>query len=122
MPLPWSSLSLFLAGPTGYLTRPTTAQFSGIFNNCSCKAGFAGYVGFGDATFYRQHYDVERFWIAGAVVGIVFSFVVTFICFILWSWLKPLWKANELASPVPPTEGIELGDLGIASSLVWSTV
>lgn len=74
-------------------------QFSGVLNNCYCKAGSAGFVGFEDAAFYRSHYKIDESWTAGAVLGIIPAIVCAVASLGLLMYLKPLWQAAEHQDP-----------------------
>ncbi|KAK4042210.1 hypothetical protein C8A01DRAFT_14161 [Parachaetomium inaequale] len=102
------------------------AQVTGLFNNCACKCGFAGYTDLRDAEFYRLFFGVETWWAIGAAVGgfaPVFCFVASAV---LLRKLKVLWKASEQDQP-----SWELTDWGqgptqreretIYASMMWLT-
>ncbi|KAK3314393.1 hypothetical protein B0H66DRAFT_504396 [Apodospora peruviana] len=80
------------------------AAFSGVFNNCTCKAGVSGYMDFANSDFYRDHFDVDKWWTAGSIVGalpVLGSFLGSII---LLMRLKPLWQASE--QQIPPTRAL----------------
>ncbi|KAK4180625.1 hypothetical protein QBC36DRAFT_19517 [Triangularia setosa] len=77
------------------------ASFSGIFNNCTCKGGLAGYLDFESAQFYRNknHFNVEAWWMAGAIVGALPMAASLARAGWLLMQLKPLWQASEQHNP-----------------------
>ncbi|KAK4208580.1 hypothetical protein QBC37DRAFT_475951 [Rhypophila decipiens] len=80
------------------------AQFSGVFNNCFCKSGVSGFMDFANSDFYREHFDVNKYWTGAAIVGalpMVGSFLSSII---LLMRLKPLWQASE--QQIPPTRAL----------------
>jgi Ni/Co efflux regulator RcnB len=51
-------------------------QLIGLYNSCACRAstwsrvaGVGGYVTFETDDYYRAHFDMRRFWLAGTVLG-----------------------------------------------------
>ncbi|KAK4643897.1 hypothetical protein QC761_300030 [Podospora bellae-mahoneyi] len=86
------------------------ASFSGIFNNCICKGGLAGYLDFESAEFYRNpnHFNVYKWWMAGAIVG---ALPITF-SLLRAAWLlirlKPLWQASEQHNPHVRNPGVDM--------------
>lgn len=73
------------------------AQLTGVFNNCACKCGVAGYVSFQDAVFYApgKYWQVRKYWLIAALVG----GLPPVVCFGVSGWwlrkLKGLWQASE---------------------------
>jgi len=72
----------------------------GALNFCFCKAsafaGGPGYIDFESSDFYREHFDVEAYWIAGAVLGCTGAVVVSFVGYV-WFYrdFRTLWQARE---------------------------
>jgi hypothetical protein len=56
---------------------------------------------FEDAYFYKNpdHFDVTKYWWAGAVVGALPVFGSLFAASFLLTSLKPLWQASEQSTP-----------------------
>lgn len=74
-------------------------QFSGIFKNCLCRGGLNGYLDFQSSKFYRDHFNVVKWWRATAVVGalpLIGSFLAAIL---LLMRLKSLWHASEQSNP-----------------------
>ncbi|KAK0613957.1 hypothetical protein B0T14DRAFT_436678 [Immersiella caudata] len=82
------------------LMTVTHFQVSGLASNCWCKSSpfvpnLGGYIDFESPKFYRDHFDIKRYWIGSAVIGSIVP-TMAFIVALFW-WLKcrHLWKANE---------------------------
>jgi hypothetical protein len=54
---------------------------------------------FANADFYRDHFDVDKWWKAGAIVGALPVVGSLLAAVILLVRLKPLWQASEQQSP-----------------------
>jgi hypothetical protein len=76
-------------------------QLTGGMNNCWCKASMlnypwlGGYVDFENQAFYREHFNVAKYWGIGTAFGGLVP-LVAFIVAIFW-WLKSqhLWSVND---------------------------
>lgn len=57
---------------------------------------------FEDAQFYisREHFDVEKWWRASAIIGALPMFACFSACIGLLIKLKPLWRASEESNPL----------------------
>ena len=75
-------------------------QFSGVFKNCLCRGGFSGYLDFEDAKFYREHFNVVKWWRGAAAVGALPLLGSFLAAILLLMRLKYLWQASELSTPV----------------------
>ncbi|KAK3387836.1 hypothetical protein B0H63DRAFT_431774 [Podospora didyma] len=75
------------------------AQFSGILNNCPCKCGIGGYMGFEDAAFFKDNFGVSTWWGLGAALGGLPPIVCFVAAAILYGRLKELWVASEQSQP-----------------------
>jgi hypothetical protein len=72
----------------------TFAAFTGVLKNCFCRGGMSQYLDFQNAEFYREHFEVKKYWIAAAATGpapLVVSFVGA-----LWlhGRLQPFWNVD----------------------------
>jgi hypothetical protein len=77
-------------------------QLTGGMNNCWCKAnmldfrfGYGGYFDFENAAFYRENFDVKKFWALGTALGGLVplaAFVVAVFC---WMRCQHMWSAND---------------------------
>jgi hypothetical protein len=75
-------------------------QFSGVLKNCRCRGGLSGYLDFEGAEFYRDHFNVVKWWRAAAVVGALPVFASCFAAILLLIRLKSLWHASEQSNPL----------------------
>ncbi|KAH6974619.1 hypothetical protein BKA56DRAFT_554824 [Ilyonectria sp. MPI-CAGE-AT-0026] len=85
------------------------AHISGVFNDCVCKSALAGYMDFANSVFYRDYFDVAKWWKRGAIVGVVPIFGSCLASILLLVRLKPLWQASEQQSPPACARGTDMG-------------
>lgn len=86
-----------------------TNQISGVFNDCVCKSALAGYMDFANSVFYRDYFDVDKWWKRGAIVGVVPIFGSCLTSILLLMRLKPLWQVSEQQSPPACARGTDMG-------------
>ncbi|KAK3321232.1 hypothetical protein B0T19DRAFT_445004 [Cercophora scortea] len=75
------------------------AQFTGILNNCPCKCGTGGYMGFQEADFFAKNFGVTKWWMVGSVVGGLPPILCFVVSAVLLRKLKTLWTASEQHEP-----------------------
>ncbi|KAH7124585.1 hypothetical protein EDB81DRAFT_911484 [Dactylonectria macrodidyma] len=100
-PRPWQRACFHLlnAVSTLWLIFILFAHISGVFNDCVCKSALPGYMDFASSVFYRDHFDVDKWWKRGAIVGALPSVGSSLASVLLLMRLKPLWQASEQQSP-----------------------
>lgn len=64
---------------------------------------------FANSDFYRDHFDVDKWWTAAAIVGALPLFGSFVAALILLMKLKPLWKASEEHSPPVRPSHVDMG-------------
>lgn len=73
-----------------------------MFFNCYCLSspiasavGWGGYMIFGNASEFRDKFDLLNWWIGFAVIGGVVP-IIAFVVALIW-WLKcqHMWRANQ---------------------------
>lgn len=87
-----------------------TFQVTGVTaNTCWCKTsnaaaalGLGGYMDFGNLAFYKEHYDVVRWWTGAAVVGVLVPVMAFVVALFWWMRCSNLWKADETNRPEMP--------------------
>lgn len=90
-------------------------QVTNGLNNCMCKSSiyglkdYGGYIDFKNAVFYRNHYDVEKYWAVATGFGLASCVLVIWWALRRWNRASSLWKVNEKHSP----------DQGGAAELDW---
>lgn len=99
-----------LAATTLCLTA--IAQLLNFFNFCTCKASifqigsaFGGYVDLENGEFYRDYFDVRRYW--GAASGIGFASPLISAIFLVYTWRRTMrvWRVEEkYTTPRLPTD------------------
>ncbi|KAK3340015.1 hypothetical protein B0T25DRAFT_561096 [Lasiosphaeria hispida] len=101
------------------------AQFSGVFNNCSCRCGSGGYMGFQDSHFFQENFGVATWWIVGSVLGGLPPIVCFIVSAQLMFKLKKLWRASEQSQPswqlASWSETPAQGGAMISANMVWLT-
>ncbi|KAK3684191.1 hypothetical protein B0T22DRAFT_271380 [Podospora appendiculata] len=104
------------------------AQFTGILNNCPCKCGTGGYMGFQEADFFARNFGVTKWWVVGSVAGGLPPVLCFVVAAVLLRKLKTLWTASEQNEPSwemtdwgGETTGGEARDETIHANMMWLT-
>jgi hypothetical protein len=83
-------------------------QFSGVLKNCSCRGGLSGYMDFENSAYYRNHFNVAKWWRGAAAVGALPLIGSFFAATLLLMRLKPLWHTSEQTNPIGRDTEIEM--------------
>lgn len=83
-------------------------QFSGVLKNCLCRGGLSGYLDFEGSKFYRDHFNVVKWWKGAAVVGALPLFGSSLAAILLLGRLKSLWHASEQSNPLEGDADVEM--------------
>ncbi|KAK0704643.1 hypothetical protein B0H67DRAFT_497363 [Lasiosphaeris hirsuta] len=101
------------------------AQFSGVFNNCPCRCGSGGYMGFQDSHFFQENFGVATWWIVGSVLGGLPPIICFIVSALLNFKLKKLWRASEQSQPswqlTNWSETPAQGGAMISANMLWLT-
>ncbi|KIW10288.1 hypothetical protein PV08_11250 [Exophiala spinifera] len=78
-------------------------QLTGGMNNCWCKASLfnypllGGYVDFENAAFYREHFNVAKYWALGTCFGGLVPLLAFAVAVFWWLKCQHLWRFTQAA-------------------------
>ncbi|KAK0620900.1 hypothetical protein B0T14DRAFT_587753 [Immersiella caudata] len=110
-----------------WLIAVIAMQLSGAFFNCYCLSspiasalGWGRYMSFGNASEFRDKFDLLSWWIGFATIGGLVPIIACTVAFHWWRKGQHMWRANQRGG-VHADENITIRGRPVRADMTWLT-